>query len=50
MLEFTKLSRTFARRIGKRLLDQNKELPADVLPAQLFFNELLTFKSQQKNI
>lgn len=48
MPEFNKLNRTFARRIGKRLSDQSKELLANVLPTYLFSNELLTFKSQQK--
>ena len=50
MPEFNKLNRTFARRIGKRLSDQSKELLANVLPTYLFSNELLTFKSQQKKI
>ena len=48
MPEFNKLNRTFARRIGKRLSDQSKELLANVLPTYLFSNELVTFKSHQK--
>ena len=48
--EFNKLNRTFARRIGKRLSNQNKELLANVLPKYLFSNELLAFSGKQKNI
>jgi release factor glutamine methyltransferase len=46
--EFNKLNRTFARRIGKRLSNQNKELLANVLPKYLFSNELLAFSGKQK--
>lgn len=46
--EFNKLNRTFARRIGKRLSNQNKELLANVLPKYLFSNELFAFSGKQK--
>lgn len=46
--EFNKLNRTFARRIGKRLSDQNKELLANVLSKHLFSKELLAFNDNQK--
>ena len=46
--EFNKLNRTFARRIGKRLSNQNKEFLKNVLPKYLFFNELLTFNDNRK--
>ena len=48
MPEFNKLNRTFARRIGKRLSNQNKELLENVLPKYLFSNELLTFNDNRK--
>ena len=48
MPEFNKLNRTFARRIGKRLSNQNKEFLENVLPKYLFFNELLTFNDNRK--
>lgn len=46
--EFNKLNRTFARRIGKRLSNQNKDFLKNVLPKYLFFNELLTFNDNRK--
>ena len=46
--EFNKLNRTFTRRIGKRLSNQNKELLANILPKYLFSNELLAFSGKQK--
>lgn len=48
MPEFNKLNRTFARRICRRLSNQNKELLDNVLPKYLFFNELLTFNDNRK--
>ncbi len=43
-----KLNRTFARRIGKRLSMQNKNLLENILPKYLFSNELLISSTKQK--
>ena len=45
-----KLNKTFARRIGKRLSDYNKNLLENILPKYEFSNELLICSTKQKKI
>jgi release factor glutamine methyltransferase len=48
-IEFAnKLNKTFARRIGKRLSDYNKELLTQILPKYEFSNKMFTSSSKQK--
>ena len=45
-----KLNKTFARRIGKRLSDYNKDLLENTLPKYEFSNKLLLSSTKKKKI